>query len=378
MKRNLLFYGTTDYGEELSNSDRNKFKELSGGFKNIFVLSQGNKNNIINEFVKIYYLKKTSSQFLNYLNFYFLNFMFFKRFITENHIDIVSAKDPISALIPTVIKKITKSDFKLIIEHHGNFLDLLLTQKRFYFKSFISFFLKLISNFTYKNCDIIRGVHEDKTISIGEKYKKKYIVFPAWVDNKTFINSNSLAERKNIIFVGNVIPRKGVLFLIKAFEQFSKNTSYQDKFLIVGDHPNTNYSNICRNYIENNKINNIEFLMKKSPIEIAELMNNSEVLVMASSFEGLPRVLIESGLCKLPSISSDIDGISTPFGSEGGTMLYEENNIDECVSSLQKFFENNTYKSKITDQSYFLSMQLSGQGRFLKNWKNIESKLYDE
>lgn len=378
MKRNLLFYGTTDYGEELSNSDRNKFKELSGGFKNIFVLSQGNKNNIINEFVKIYYLKKTSSQFLNYLNFYFLNFMFFKRFITENHIDIVSAKDPISALIPTVIKKITKSDFKLIIEHHGNFLDLLLTQKRFYFKSFISFFLKLISNFTYKNCDIIRGVHEDKTISIGEKYKKKYIVFPAWVDNKTFINSNSLAERKNIIFVGNVIPRKGVLFLIKAFEQFSKNTSYQDKFLIVGDHPNTNYSNICRNYIENNKINNIEFLMKKSPIEIAELMNNSEVLVMASSFEGLPRVLIESGLCKLPSISSDIDGISTPFGSEGGTMLYEENNIDECVSSLQKFFENNTYKSKITDQSYFLSMQLSGQGRFLKNWKNIESKLYDK
>ena len=378
MKRNLLFYGTTDYGEELSNSDRNKFKELSGGFKNIFVLSQGNKNNIINEFVKIYYLKKTSSQFLNYLSFYFLNFMFFKRFITENHIDIVSAKDPISALIPTVIKKITKSDFKLIIEHHGNFLDLLLTQKRFYFKSFISFFLKLISNFTYKNCDIIRGVHEDKTISIGEKYKKKYIVFPAWVDNKTFINSNSLAERKNIIFVGNVIPRKGVLFLIKAFEKFSKNTSYQDKFLIVGDHPNTNYSNICRNYIENNKINNIEFLMKKSPIEIAELMNNSEVLVMASSFEGLPRVLIESGLCKLPSISSDIDGISTPFGSEGGTMLYEENNIDECVSSLQKFFENNTYKSKITDQSYFLSMQLSGQGRFLKNWKNIESKLYDK
>ena len=378
MKRNLLFYGTTDYGEELSNSDRNKFKELSGGFKNIFVLSQGNKNNIINEFVKIYYLKKTSSQFLNYLNFYFLNFMFFKRFITENRIDIVSAKDPISALIPTVIKKITKSDFKLIIEHHGNFLDLLLTQKRFYFKSFISFFLKLISNFTYQNCDIIRGVHEDKTISIGEKYKKKYIVFPAWVDNKTFINSNSLAKRKNIIFVGNVIPRKGVLFLIKAFEQFSKNTSYQDKFLIVGDHPNTNYSNICRNYIENNKINNIEFLMKKSPIEIAELMNNSEVLVMASSFEGLPRVLIESGLCKLPSISSDIDGISTPFGSEGGTMLYEENNIDECVSSLQKFFENNTYKSKITDQSYFLSMQLSGQGRFLKNWKNIESKLYDK
>ena len=38
MKRNLLFYGTTDYGDELSNSDKNKFKELGEGFENIFVL----------------------------------------------------------------------------------------------------------------------------------------------------------------------------------------------------------------------------------------------------------------------------------------------------------------------------------------------------
>ena len=151
MKRNLLFYGTTDYGEELSNSDKNKFKELGEGFENIFVLSQGNQKNIESEYVKIIYSKKTNSQLLNYLNFYFLNFIFFKNFIKENNIDVVSAKDPISALIPTLLKKTTKNNFKLIIEHHGNFLDLLLTQKRFYFKGFITFFLKLISNFTYQN-----------------------------------------------------------------------------------------------------------------------------------------------------------------------------------------------------------------------------------
>ena len=55
MKRNLLFYGTTDYGDELSNSDKNKFKELGEGFENIFVLSQGNQKNIESEYVKIIY-----------------------------------------------------------------------------------------------------------------------------------------------------------------------------------------------------------------------------------------------------------------------------------------------------------------------------------
>ena len=58
MKRNLLFYGTTDYGDELSNSDKNKFKELGEGFENIFVLSQGNQKNIESEYVKIIYSKK--------------------------------------------------------------------------------------------------------------------------------------------------------------------------------------------------------------------------------------------------------------------------------------------------------------------------------
>ena len=86
MKRNLLFYGTTDYGDELSNSDKNKFKELGEGFENIFVLSQGNQKNIESEYVKIIYSKKTNSQLLNYLNFYFLNFIFFKNFIKENNV----------------------------------------------------------------------------------------------------------------------------------------------------------------------------------------------------------------------------------------------------------------------------------------------------
>ena len=378
MKRNLLFYGTTDYGEELSNSDKNKFKELGEGFENIFVLSQGNQKNIESEYVKIIYSKKTNSQLLNYLNFYFLNFIFFKNFIKENNIDVVSAKDPISALIPTLLKKTTKNNFKLIIEHHGNFLDLLLTQKRFYFKGFITFFLKLISNFTYQNCDIIRGVHKDATLSIAEKYDKNYTVFPAWVDNKTFISKKISVPRKNILFVGNVIPRKGVLFLIKAFGQFTIKTGYQNKFLIVGDHPNIDYSNICRSFIANNKINNIEFLMKKSPSEIAELMNNSELLVMASSFEGLPRVLIESGLCNLPSISSDINGISTPFGSEGGTMLYEENNLSDLTSALNKFYEDSSLREKMAEQSFSLSIKLSGEGKFLESWKNLESILYEK
>ena len=83
-------------------------------------------------------------------------------FIKENNIDVVSAKDPISAFIPTLLKKTTKNNFKLIIEHHGNFLDLLLTQKRFYFEAHVTDF--------FGSGYLLSAIHENRA---SKKKKKK-------------------------------------------------------------------------------------------------------------------------------------------------------------------------------------------------------------
>jgi glycosyltransferase involved in cell wall biosynthesis len=375
--KNLLLYGTTNYGEQLSTSDLNKFKELSQEF-NIYIISQNKFENIENKYVNIYYIKKSNNRYLNYLKFYFLNFVKFYKIVKSKEIDIVSAKDPISALIPVIVRKVTKLHYKLIIEHHGNYLNLLLNQRKFYFTKTITTFSKSIAKFSYKNCDFIRGVHELEVKRIAKKYNKEFSIFPAWVDYKTFYATDEKRLRKDLLFIGNVIPRKGVLFLLQAYNKFIETFNYRGKFLIVGDHPNEEYLNKCLNYTNDNNLRNVSFIGKKTPEEIANLMNNSAVLLMASSFEGLPRVLIESGLCKLPSISSDIDGISTPFGTDGGTMLYEHERIDKLVSSLRVFFQNDEIQIQLGKDSFELANKLAGKGKFLYNWKNIERSFYEE
>ena len=373
--KNLLLYGTTNYGKQLSSSDLNKFKELSQEF-NIYIISQNKYENIENESVSIFYIKKTNNRYLNYIKFYFLNFINFYKIVKSKNIDIVSAKDPISAFIPVLIRKISKLDYKLIIEHHGNYLNLLLNQRTFYFHKTITLISKSIEHFSYKNCDFIRGVHELEVSQIAEKYNKKFSIFPAWVDYSTFYKFEKKRFRKNLIFIGNVIPRKGVLFLLKAYKEFIKKFNYNGEFLIIGDHPNKEYLNKCLDYISDEKIEGVSFIGKKSSKEIAELMNSSSVLLMASSFEGLPRILIESGLCELPSISSDIQGISTPFGTDGGTMLYEYENLDKLVLKLIDFFKNKEMQIQLGNDSFKLAQKLAGKGKFLHNWKNIENSLY--
>lgn len=373
--KSLLFYGTTNYGFELNKSDKEKFLELSKSFHS-FVITYGEDNRSIDhKCVTIKYIKKPSGLMNQYLKFYLFNFRELIKFIKENNIEIISAKDPISAFLPILIKKYVIKDLQTVIEHHGEFIDLLLNQRKFYLKGMIRKLLFIISNFTYKNCDLIRGVEKESTSKIAKKYKKKNIIFPAWVNNKIYLNKN--LDRKNFLFVGNVIPRKGVLFIIEQFDRYVNQNKLDEKLIIAGDTPNESYLNKCQNFIKINNIKNVIFTGKKTPEEISDLMNASKLLLMASSFEGLPRVLIESGLCGLPSLASDIQGISSPFGKYGGTLLYKYNDAEDFIIKIDKFYKDPEFQLKLSDKSSELSKNLSGENKFTKNWEKIEEMLYE-
>jgi len=373
--KNLLFYGSTNYDKKLSKSDNLKFIELDRHF-NTHVMTLGKKReNIKHDNVQISYLKKPKSIISQYLYFYFFNFRNFKKYCFENKIDIVSAKDPIAGFIPIVYKKIYDNNIKIIIEHHGDFLDLLLNQRKFNFKFFIKIIAIRISEFTYKNCDFIRGVEKTYTEKLARKYNKKYHYFPAWVDYTIFKKDN--LNRNNFLFIGNIIPRKGVDFIIKNFNNFTLKNNFKEKLLIVGENQNSVYFNKCIDLIKRNEINNIEFLGKKSKYEISYLLSSSRLLIMASNYEGLPRVLIESGLCATPSLATDIQGIKEPFGSDGGTLIYELNNSVQFESQLKTFVSDEDFENELQNKAHSLAIKLSGENSFGNNWNKLIELLYE-
>jgi len=370
---NLLFYGTTDYGEHLSNSDISKFKELSNHFTT-FVMTFGNKNQTLNHnYVTIHYIKKPSLLISKYCKFYFFNYYKLKLFCEQNKINIISAKDPIAAFLPIMIKKISNKKIKVIIEHHGDFIDLFLNQRSMRLNWLISKFLKLISIYTYKNCNLIRGVEEKYTKTLGNRYKKKNITFPAWVDHTIYKNNH--LKRENIIFVGNIIPRKGVLFLIRNFYKYSTEFSSRETLLIIGKEENSQYVAECKKFIYENNIQNISFLGAKSHEELSNLYASSKLLIMGSNYEGLPRVLIESGLCGTPSLASNIQGIKDPFGTLGGTVTYKLDDDNEFIVKLNEILSSEDLQIELSKKAQLLSEKLSGKNSFLNNWIEIENKL---
>jgi len=372
-KTNILFFGTTDYGFELSKSDENKFKELNTKL-NIFVFTYGIENKEIDfGIVKIKYLKKPKSLIFKYIKFYFLSILQLNKFISENNISVVSSKEPISALSPVLIKLFLNKNIKIIIENHGDFREQLLQQRDSFFISKSLFLTEFIIKFVFKHLDMLRGVNKQNS-EYFKKYNKYISIynFPAWIDSSIFTYTEN-GKRNDILFVGNIIRRKGIHFLIESISPFLKKNK-NITFRIVGNKEDKKYFLELKDLIKNHNLNDrIIFLEAATQIEIAKLMNNSKVLVMGSTSEGLPRVLIEAGFCGLPAVATKIDGIYDPFSTIGGTLVFDLNEKDEFIEHLEKVYFNKTIWNDKSELSFNLSNSISGNGKFVNNWvKMIE------
>ncbi|MAU89020.1 MAG: hypothetical protein CMC40_03830 [Flavobacteriaceae bacterium] len=370
-KINLLFLGTTDYGFELSKSDQNKFKELNTKF-NIYVFTFGKRVNEIDfGIVKIKYLKLPKSLLYKYIKFYFLSIFKLNKFINENNITIVSAKEPIAALNPVLLKIIFRKKIKIIIENHGDFRNQLVAQRDSMLISRFIFLTEFIVKFVFKHVDILRGVSEQNS-NYFKKYNSELKIynFPAWVDSSIFSNDN-LRSREDLLFVGNIIKRKGVDFLIESCTDFLIENPHI-KFKLIGKIEDENYFKKINTHIEKyNLQKNVLFFNKVNQQDVANYMNSSKILLMASSSEGLPRVLIESGLCGLPSVASNIDGIYNPFFTNGGTLVYNLNSKEEIEEKIRTLYQDKNIWLDLSNKSYKLSKSLSGSGTFVKNWDNL-------
>ncbi len=119
-------------------------------------------------------------------------------------------------------------------------------------------------------------------------------------------------ERVVILFVGNLLPSKGVRALADAI------LTMDDRFIgvFVGDGPEAGY----RSQESPNGIR-LVYRGARPHSEIATYMSAADVLVLPSHREGLPTVLVEAGSIGLPVIATAVGGIPGLLGRDRGSLI---------------------------------------------------------
>jgi len=137
-----------------------------------------------------------------------------------------------------------------------------------------------------------------------------YRVIPNGVDVDRFQRAVPLTRwqdgTKNILYVGRLEERKGVIHLLRAFRVLRREGREDIRLLIVGGGPQERE---CRRYVMTRRLQGVEFLGRVSDDEKAQLLRTADVFVSpATGRESFGIVLLEAMAAGVPIVCSDIHG----------------------------------------------------------------------
>jgi glycosyltransferase involved in cell wall biosynthesis len=165
---------------------------------------------------------------------------------------------------------------------------------------------------------------------------------PNYASRLSFRKSINVSNETVIfLFSGRVVKDKGVSDLIEAFNKINDNCKDVGLW-IVGP----NESNIFYKKLENKALGDcVKFFPMSHNIEL--FMQSADILCLPSHREGFANVIIEAAACGIPSIGSNIYGLSDSISDKKTGLLFKKKCINSLSEKMLFLKENSLERSRL-------------------------------
>ena len=140
-----------------------------------------------------------------------------------------------------------------------------------------------------------------------------------------------------MLFVGSLIPRKGLPFLVEAAKKIVKEKG-ETKFLIVGE--GTLKSQLTASLAAANLAGNFRFLGNLKEDQLPAVYNCADVFVLPSVQEGQGIVLLEAQSAGLPAVAFDIGGVNEAIKNGETGVLVERADTEALAEALLRLLSD--------------------------------------
>ena len=262
--------------------------------------------------------------------------------------DIVHSMSPKSGLISMLAAKLVNIPVRI-----HTYTGLIFPYKKFFFKEILILMDKItcfcasvlysdgngVINDLYKykiTNKKIRFINKGSVNGIAESFYKNYEVN---VNNKkAFFENNNINDNTFIyIFIGRINKDKGINELVEVFHNI--NIVYSNtKLILVGSFEDDldPVTSKTKNEIQTNK----SIITTGFQNDVRFYLELSNVLILPSYREGFPRVLLEAGVFKKPSIVSDINGNNEIITNNFNGFIFENKNTIELMKCMLQVYLN--------------------------------------
>lgn len=223
----------------------------------------------------------------------------------------------------------------------------------------------------------IKRIFEDAGVDC-----EKVVHIPNGVDIEGFshISSNDLANvretyqldnRPIIFFVGTVMPRKGVVQLIRAFAAVATNRNDDVQLVIAGESDlDESYTQRVRSLINELGIEDaVTFTGFLTDDHLVPLYGLSDIFVLPSFEEGFGMVVSEAMATGTPVVASDINGIRQQIEDGQTGFLVEPGNVEELAEALLNLLNDETMRETMAERSQRKANQFS--------WESVTDQYVD-
>jgi len=153
-----------------------------------------------------------------------------------------------------------------------------------------------------------------------------------------------LGSEPCVLFVGSLIPRKGLPFLIEAAKKIVKEHS-ETKFVIVGEGP---LKSQLLSYLETaNLSGNFKFLGNVKEDMLPALYNCADVFALPSIQEGQGIVLLEAQASAKPVVAFDVGGVNEAVRNGETGLLVKRGSSEELADALLKLLSDKALREKM-------------------------------
>lgn len=209
--------------------------------------------------------------------------------------------------------------------------------------------------------DYFIKVYDRETVFIPNGISKPDNYEPEIIKNKYGLDKDGY-----ILFLGRLVPEKGVHYLIEAYKELDTDK----KLVIAGGSSHTKeYESELKVLANGNE--NIIFTGFIQGKELDELYSNAYIYCLPSDLEGMPISLLEAMSYGNCCLTSNIAECSEVCGENA--VYFEQGNVQSLKSTLEELLKNEERVSKLKNAAarYILSRY---------NWDNVcddTLKLYE-
>jgi phosphatidylinositol alpha-mannosyltransferase len=184
---------------------------------------------------------------------------------------------------------------------------------------------------------------------ISRYFPGEYKIVPNGVEPARYQRAVPIARYRdgvpNILFVGRMEPRKGLIHLLRAFRKLQRD-GVRARLLIVGTGPGDREA---RRYVLTRQLEDVEFLGRVPEAQKAQLFKTADIFVSpATGRESFGIVLLEAMSAGAPIICSDIHGYRGVVRRERDGILVEPGNADALAASIRRLIDDPQLRAQLS------------------------------